>query len=85
MSDQIPFLAFDITEVLPIVAVGGGLAFDFFVSIAGMIHSYVRTRQREQTKREIAAYIAEGSMTPDEGERIIRAGGESDKKNNCWF
>ena len=28
---------------------------------------------RERTKREIAAYIAEGSMTPEQGERLLRA------------
>lgn len=35
---------------------------------------------RERTKREIAAYIAEGSMTPEQGERLLRA----DKpRSNC--
>lgn len=29
---------------------------------------------RERTKREIAAYIAEGSMSPEQGERLLRAG-----------
>lgn len=29
---------------------------------------------RERTKREIAAYVAEGSMTPEQGERILKAG-----------
>jgi hypothetical protein len=29
---------------------------------------------RERTKREIAAYVAEGSMTPEQAERIIKAG-----------
>tara|TARA_Y100000815_G_scaffold255713_1_gene262816 strand:- start:249 stop:500 length:252 start_codon:yes stop_codon:yes gene_type:complete len=28
---------------------------------------------RERTKREIAAYIAEGALTPEQGERLIRA------------
>lgn len=29
---------------------------------------------RERTKREIAAFIAEGTMTPEQGERILKAG-----------
>ena len=29
---------------------------------------------RERTKREIAAYIAEGSMSPEQGERLMQAG-----------
>ena len=28
---------------------------------------------REKSRREIAAYVAEGSITPEHGERLIRA------------
>lgn len=35
-----------------------------------------RTFEREKTRREIAAYIAEGSMTPEQGERLMQAGEE---------
>jgi hypothetical protein len=33
-----------------------------------------QTRQREQSRREIAAYIAEGSMSAEEGARLMAAG-----------
>lgn len=33
----------------------------------------VTSGSRERSRREIAAYIAEGSMTPEQGERLIRA------------
>jgi hypothetical protein len=33
----------------------------------------VTTASRERSRREIAAYIAEGSMTADQGERLVRA------------
>lgn len=33
----------------------------------------VTTSSRERSRREIAAYIAEGSLTPEQGERLIRA------------
>lgn len=29
---------------------------------------------RERTRREIAAYIAEGTLTPEQGERLMNAG-----------
>ena len=29
---------------------------------------------QERTRREIAAYIAEGSMSPEQGERLMNAG-----------
>ena len=31
------------------------------------------TSSREKSRREIAAYIAEGSITAEQGERLIRA------------
>ena len=41
--------------------------------VFGSICSIYRERQRQQTKREVAAYVAEGSITPEDAERIIRA------------
>lgn len=38
------------------------------------IRSIMVTQARERTRREIAAYIAEGSMTPEHGERLMQAG-----------
>lgn len=40
-------------------------------------HAVVRAivgRARERSRRELAAYVAEGSMTADEAERILHAG-----------
>ncbi|MCB9845023.1 MAG: hypothetical protein H6811_03420 [Phycisphaeraceae bacterium] len=41
--------------------------------IAATIHAVKRDRQREQTRREIAAYVAEGSMSAEQGERLLAA------------
>lgn len=38
------------------------------------VASVLKTRAREQTRREIAAYIAEGSLTPEQGERLLTVG-----------
>lgn len=47
----------------------------FVVGIVGStIREIVKTKSREKTRREIAAYIAEGSMTPEQGERLMAAG-----------
>ena len=37
------------------------------------ITTIVTHNAREKSRREIAAYIAEGSMTPEHGERLLRA------------
>ena len=50
----------------------GGMCFIVF-AIAGTIGSTVKSVAKERTRREIAAYIAEGSMTPDQGERLLKA------------
>ncbi|HRP62351.1 MAG TPA: hypothetical protein PK400_03580 [Phycisphaerales bacterium] len=36
-------------------------------------HNSTQVMSRERTRREIAAYIAEGSMRPEQGERLLRA------------
>lgn len=40
----------------------------------------VRSVSQERTRREIAAFIAEGSMTPEQGERLLKTGTNS---RNC--
>lgn len=62
----------DTTIVAIIFGVGGVVAVIAIVFDA--MQKVLVTRQREMTKREVAAYVAEGSMTPEDAERIIRAG-----------
>lgn len=48
-------------------------AFLFVIVLVGIatVRSVLETREREQTKREIAAYIAEGTMTAETAEAIL--------------
>lgn len=57
-----------------IFVIGGTIA--IVAIIFGTITKMFRTMARERTRREIAAYIAEGSMTPEQGERLLKAGKE---------
>jgi hypothetical protein len=44
--------------------------------IALILHALttiVTTASKERSRREIAAYIAEGSISPEQGERLIKA------------
>ena len=41
--------------------------------IAGAVKSVIASTARERSRREIAAYIAEGSMTPEQGEKLMKA------------
>ena len=51
--------------------------------LAGMTLKAITTMvvgfARERSRREIAAYVAEGSMSAEEGERLLRQAGRS----NC--
>lgn len=49
----------------------GGIAITWI--LAATIRGIVKTNAREKSRREIAAYIAEGAMTPEQGERLMRA------------
>ncbi len=35
--------------------------------------SILTTHSKEKSRREIAAYVAEGSLSPEQGERLVRA------------
>lgn len=60
-------------EAIAITAITGGIAIALVSIVLGTIKATLRTRAREQTKREIAAYIAEGSMSPEDGARILQS------------
>ncbi|MCB9848475.1 MAG: hypothetical protein H6814_08685 [Phycisphaeraceae bacterium] len=63
-KDQLLFL---VGGVIAVVAI-----------LSGSACSIIKTRSRERSRSEIAAYIAEGSMTPEEGERLMKAGEDND-------
>ncbi|MFN7020430.1 MAG: hypothetical protein ACK4WH_03775 [Phycisphaerales bacterium] len=56
--------------LVPALVCGGIVA----IILIKTIGSVLRSNARERTRREIAAYIAEGSMTPEQGERLMKAG-----------
>jgi len=43
------------------------------IGICWAFIEFYKTRARERTKRDIAAYVAEGSITPLDGARLMRA------------
>ncbi len=60
-----------------ILVVGGSIAVIWIV--IGTIGKVFVNVSRERTKREIAAYIAEGSISPEQGERLVKA----DRPRGC--
>lgn len=67
-------LAVEITEkslIIMTIASVCGLAI-----LTKAVCAAFQTASRERSRREIAAYIAEGTITPDQGERLMRAGAD---------
>lgn len=56
--------------IVAILAVAGGIPLGAFGIYSGIAIS----RERERTRRELAAYVAEGSMTPDDAAKMLSAG-----------
>jgi len=62
------------SDIVPILAITLGCGVGVVAIIGGVISSILRTRSVEHTRRELSAYVAEGSMTPDDAGRILAAG-----------
>jgi len=61
-------------NLMGIVVVGGGMVLTLAIVIIGTLNSAARTRMQERTKREIAAYVAEGSISPQDAVAMLSAG-----------
>ena len=59
---------------IPIIAICGGLTIAIVSIIASAISRTIQTRHREESRREIAAYVAEGTMAPDDAFKLLEAG-----------
>ena len=70
-------------EVIPILAISLGCGIAVIASVFGTVKEMVVKSNREKTRREVAAYVAEGSMTPEDAERILTAGRNFEKSGKC--
>jgi hypothetical protein len=56
------------------IFMGGGILVALTAIITGAITKVSQTRQREESRREIAAYVAEGSISPEDAAKLIASG-----------
>ncbi len=71
--------------IVPVVAIAFGCSIPIVHAIAGGIRGSIVGRAREEARREIAAYVAEGSMSPEDAERILNAGRIKKKDGSCGW
>jgi hypothetical protein len=67
----------DSNHMVAIAAVALGCAVAMIGIVGATIGGIVKSRAREQTRREIAAYVAEGTLDPDKAVEILNAGSTS--------
>lgn len=70
-------------SVIAAIAIIGGIAIALSSIIFNVIARTAATKEREQTRRELAAYVAEGSIRPEDAERILSAGEKGKHRNRA--
>jgi hypothetical protein len=58
-------------EAIFVVLIAGGVV--GLCIFCATVHAIFKRGSYERSRREIAAYVAEGSMTPEDGERLLTA------------
>ena len=61
-------------EFIAILAITLGCTVGVVALITGTIVSIVKTRATENTRRELAAYVAEGTLKPEDALAMLNAG-----------
>ncbi len=79
MQDVVQEISSNEDIIIPVVAITGGILIAIIAIVFGSVRRMVMSSNLEKSRREIAAYIAEGSMSPDDGERLLNAGKDPDR------
>ncbi|MCR9074809.1 MAG: hypothetical protein NXI07_02095 [bacterium] len=74
MEDILHNITSDEDMFIPTVIFVSGTVIAVVAIVFGAVKRMVVSSNVEKSRREIAAYIAEGSMTPEDGERLLKAG-----------
>tara|TARA_A100001391_G_scaffold84826_1_gene55582 strand:- start:512 stop:754 length:243 start_codon:yes stop_codon:yes gene_type:complete len=53
------------------------------MSIVKALTGMIARLAGERTRREVAAYIAEGSMTPEQGEKLLASSKQNNGRSCC--
>jgi hypothetical protein len=56
---------------IPILAIAGGLFVGAISVVVRGIRDCIAAKHHEESRREIAAYVAEGTMTPDDAYKLL--------------
>ncbi len=75
----------EIIFAIPIVAMAIGGCIAITAIIASASRASTDRKQFEESRREIAAYVAEGTIKPEDAERLLTADAPVSKEKCAWF
>lgn len=70
-------------EAVPVIAIVGTAVVAVVAIVIVNLRMMMSSRAVEQTRREIAAYVAEGTISPEEAERLLKAGPAKARQGGC--
>ncbi len=70
-------------EAVPVIAIVGTAVVAVVAIVIVNLRMMMSSRAMEQTRREIAAYVAEGTISPEEAERLRKAGPAKARQGGC--
>ena len=70
-------------DLIPVIAIVGGLMVGALWIVMGTLQAMVVGTARERTKREMAAYVAEGSIDADRAVAMLNAGKKLNDGGSC--
>ncbi len=70
-------------SIIGVIAVGGGMIIALVSIVTAAAVRMSRVSAREKTRRDLAAYVAEGSISPEVAERIMASGSDEGGKKKC--
>ena len=69
--------------VIAMTAIVGGLSIGALSTVLNAAVAITKASARERSRRELSAYVAEGSISPEVAERMLEAGRPSKSKSSC--
>lgn len=72
-------------KLIAIIAVIGGMTIAIISIVTSALVRVVQTTERERSRRELAAYVAEGSMQPEVAERLLSKRAAKGRRRGCGW
>jgi hypothetical protein len=69
--------------IIPVLAIILGCTTAMVFILAGTVGGIAKSRARETSRRELAAYVAEGSMKPEDAVALLNAGRPKWEGESC--